>query len=67
MSSLTANIVFATYQALSDGEKEAFLQLVAEKEDKKPVKKKKRERYSRLEAKFRPGNEYMLEAEILNM
>ncbi len=65
MSTLTANIVFATYQALPESEKDAFLELVGKKENKKPIKPNKK-RKSTLPLKFQKGNAHILAAEIMN-
>ncbi len=63
MSQLTANIVYATYSALDEAEKEAFMQLI-----EKPVSRKKpkntKNKYRGIEEKYLPGNERMLAAEI---
>jgi len=47
MSQLTAHIVYATYQALDDTQREAFMQLITEEKKKYTSKKpKKKEKYS---------------------
>lgn len=47
MSQLTAHIVYATFQALDDTQREAFMQLITEEKKKYTSKKpKKKEKYN---------------------
>lgn len=46
MSQLTANIVYATYQALDETQRDAFMQLIGEEKIKhSAIKPKKKEKY----------------------
>ena len=63
MSTLTAYNAFAIYQALPDGEKEAFMRLVEDK--RKPQKRKRKKPKFEIEEKYLPGNEHLLIAEEL--
>ena len=68
MSQLTAHIVYATFKALDEGEKEAFVQLI-EEEKKRYSRKKSHKRkniYDKLPEKYRPENLEMLVAEIMH-
>lgn len=48
MSQLTAHIVYATYQALDETQREAFMQLMQEEKKKYACKKpKKKQKYDR--------------------
>ncbi|MDT0689349.1 hypothetical protein RM549_06100 [Salegentibacter sp. F188] len=67
MSQLTEHIVYATYSALDEEAKEAFIRLI--EEDKKKYSRKKPKRksvYDKLPAKFHPDNIEMLVAEIMH-
>ena len=67
MGQLTAHIVYATFKALDEAEKEAFVQLI-EKERKqyRREKPKKKSIYDKLPAKYHPDNIEMLVAEIMH-
>ncbi|MFV8280542.1 hypothetical protein ACNKXS_03305 [Christiangramia marina] len=65
MSKLTAHIVYATFQALDDSQREVFMQLIDDEKKKLKTRPKKRNgRYDRLPEKFRPENIEKLAAEI---
>ena len=68
MSQLTAHIVYATFKALDEGEKEAFVQLIAEEKERYSRRKirKKKSVYDKLPEKYRPENLEMLVAEIMH-
>jgi len=66
MSQLTAHIVYATYAALDEAEKEAFVGLI-EKEKKKYRKKPKRKTMQdKLPPIFRDQNTESLVAELMH-
>lgn len=66
MSQLSAQIVYATFKALDEGEKEAFVRLI--EEEKKKYKPKKPKNHimhkvaDQLGEQWRPGNFEMLVA-----
>lgn len=67
MSQLTAHIVLATYKALSEPEKEAFVRLI-EEDKKKYTRKPKKSKtiYDKLPSKYHPDNVEMLVAELMH-
>ena len=68
MSQLTANIVFATWNALPEDEKQEFRRLIDKAEG--GTTKKKRplpEKYRGIEEKYLPGNEHLLAAELAGL
>lgn len=67
MSQLTAHIVYATFKALEEDQKEEFVRLI--EEEKKRLQRPRRKRkniYDKLPAKYHPDNIEMLVAEIMH-
>ncbi|QED37991.1 hypothetical protein FK178_09745 [Antarcticibacterium arcticum] len=68
MSQLTAHIVYATFKALDQDEKENFIQLIEEEKKKRKTsnQRKRKSVYDNLPAKYHPDNLEMLVAEIIH-
>lgn len=68
MSQLTAHIVYATFKALDQAEKENFIQLIEEEKKKRRTsnQRKRKSVYDKLPAKYHPDNLEMLVAEIMH-
>lgn len=67
MSQLTAHIVYATFKALEEDQKEEFVRLIEEEKKKYSRKKRKRKSvYDKLPAKYHPDNMEMLIAEFMH-
>ena len=67
MSQLTAHIVYATFQALDETQKEEFIKLIeSEKKRFQRNPKKKKSIYDKLPAKYHPDNIEMLVAELMH-
>lgn len=68
MSQLTAHIVYATFKALDQDEKENFIQLIEEEKKKRKTsnQRKRKSVYDNLPAKYHPDNLEMLVAEIMH-
>lgn len=67
MSQLSAHIVYATYKALDQEQKAAFVQLI--EEDRKSYGKKPKKInsiYDQLPAKYHPDNYEMIVAEFMH-
>ncbi len=67
MGHLSAHIVYATFNALEEDQKEEFVRLIEEEKRKYSRKKRKRKSiYDQLPAKYHPDNLEMLVAEIMH-
>lgn len=67
MGQLSAHIVYATFKALEEDQKEEFVRLIEEEKRKYSRKKRKTKSiYDQLPAKYHPDNLEMLVAEIMH-
>ncbi len=67
MGQLSAHIVYATFKALEEDQKEEFVRLIEEEKKKYSRKKRKNKSiYDQLPAKYHPDNLEMLVAEIMH-
>ncbi len=67
MGQLSAHIVYATFKALEEDQKEEFVRLIEEEKKKYNRKKRKTKSiYDQLPAKYHPDNLEMLVAEIMH-
>lgn len=67
MGQLSAHIVYATFKALEEDQKEEFVRLIEEEKKKYSRRKRKRKSiYDQLPAKYHPDNLEMLVAEIMH-
>ncbi|MDT0643717.1 hypothetical protein RM553_12815 [Zunongwangia sp. F363] len=66
MSKLSAHIVFATYQAMEEEQKDVFVQLMEEEKKKRLKKPKKKKSIFPEDSKWHPDNIEILVAEMMN-